>query len=320
MLQAILSIALMVGSGALLVWTLNTLSATVGAFNVATLILMAILIFTIGAAWMGRLAYHTPNYKQPHHGHSHHGINFALIIIVVGALLLAFNTGFLPAVWKGFFFSWPMALLVFGAIELFGERHFVSGIILVAVGKFFLIDKLSLIYPQDAIFVQFTSTYWPVLFIIVGILIFLQLLFKPKRPFFHHCGRGNYYRHKGRHYGGSHSTQDSVNGTINYSYVFSGTEHVFLEPEFRGGTIDTVLGGVNLDLRHTTLPEGETRLYIHALLGGVELVVPAGWHIEINPQAVLGGANDIRPNRDVTDSDRKLIIDAHCVLGGLVVR
>jgi hypothetical protein len=199
-LQAILSIALMIGSGALLVWTLNTLRATVGAFGVMTLILMAILIFTIGAAWMGRLAYHASSYNQHRHYHSHHGIIFALIIIAVGALLLAFNTGFLPVVWKGFFFSWPMALLVFGAIELFSERHFVSGIILIAVGKFFLVDKLSLIYPQDAIFVQFTSTYWPVLFIIVGILIFLQLLLKPKRLFFHHYGRNNCHYYKGKYY------------------------------------------------------------------------------------------------------------------------
>lgn len=316
-MQAILSVALMIGSGVLLTWTLNTLGATVGALSIMTLVMVAILVFVAGAVWMGRLASHTSSYTRPHHPHVHQGAVFALTIIAAGALLLAFNTGFLPAEWKGFFFSWPMLLFLFGAISLC-KLNFVQGIILASIGKFFLIDRLSLIYPQDTFYEQFTSVYWPVLIIVVGLLIFIRLLFRPKRCFFR-CRFEDDTRcrfEKSRR----EAKKDNIDGSIHYSYIFSGTEDVFLEPEFKGGTIETVFGGVNLDLRRTSLPEGETRLYVHVLFGGVEITAPADWYIEVNPQAVFGGVNDMRPGRDAADRNRKLVIDGQCAFGGITIR
>ncbi|MDR1601262.1 MAG: LiaF-related protein [Tannerella sp.] len=316
-LQAILSVALMTGSGFLLTWTLNIFGATAGALSVMTLILVAILIFTLGAVWVGRLACHTPGDTRPRCSRIHHGAVIALMMIAAGALLLAFNTGFLPAVWKGFFFSWMMLLFLFGAIKLC-QLEFLQGIIFAAIGKFFLIDRLSLIYPQDTFYEQFASVYWPVLIIVVGLLIFIQLLFKPKiSRFSHHqnedarrCFRENSRQAK----------NENADGSINYSYIFSGTDNVFLESEFKGGTIEMIFGSVNLDLRRTSLPEGETRLYVHVLFGSIDITVPASWHVEVNPQAVFGGVDDKRPNREAADRSRKLVIDGHCAFGGITLR
>jgi predicted membrane protein len=309
-LQAILSLALMTGSGALLVWTLNTLGATVGALSVLTLVVTAILVLMAGVVWMGRLAYGASGCaRSPRRCRGvHQGVVFALTVIAAGALLLAFNTGFLPVEWKGFFFSWPMLLFLFGAVSLC-KLKFMQGIILAAVGKFFLIDKLSLIYPQDDFYERFTSIYWPVLIIIVGLLIFARFLFKPKTGFF------DRHPEDGRRRG-----TNEKNGSVNYSYIFGGTEEVFLEPEFKGGSIETVFGGVSLDLRRTSLPEGETRLHIYTVLGGVELMIPPDWYVEINPQTVFGGVNDERTSHDAVDLSRKLILDARCVFGGVTIR
>jgi predicted membrane protein len=270
----------------------------------------------IGVVWMGRLACSASGYTRPHRHHIHQGVVFALTIIAAGALLLAFNTGFLPVVWRGFFFSWPMLLFLFGAVNLC-KLNFMQGIIFAAIGKFFLIDKLSLIYSQDVFYEQFTSIYWPALIIIVGLLIFIQFLFKPKICLFHH-----HFGDARRHFEENHreTKEKNANGAINYSYIFSGTEDVFLEPEFKGGSIDTIFGGVNLDLRRTSLPEGETRLYIHALFGGVEIIMPADWYVEVNPQAIFGGVNNMRTNHDAIDMSRKLIIDGHCAFGGITLR
>jgi predicted membrane protein len=316
-LQAILSIALMTGSGSLLTWTLNTLGATAGALSVMALVMIAVLVFMTGVVWMGRLAYNASGYTRPHHRYRvDQGVVFALTIIAAGALLLAFNTGFLPVEWKGFFFSWPMLLFLFGAVSLC-KLNFTQGVILAAVGKFFLIDKLSLIYPQDDFYERFTSIYWPVLIIIVGLLIFVQFLFKPKTGFFYHH-RGNSRRRFEENH--CETKEKNGDGAINYSYIFSGTEDVFLEPEFKGGAIDTIFGGVNLDLRRTSLPEGETRLHIHTLFGGVEISMPPDWYVEVNPQTIFGGVNNMRTNHSAVDKSRKLIIDACCEFGGITLR
>ena len=47
-----------------------------------------------------------------------------------------------------------------------------------------------------------------------------------------------------------------------------------VDDEFKGGTVQAIFGGIELDLRKTHLPEGETMLHIEAIFGGVELFVP----------------------------------------------
>ncbi|MDR1406672.1 MAG: cell wall-active antibiotics response protein [Tannerella sp.] len=320
-LQAILSVALMIGSGALLVWTLNTLEATVEALAVILLVLAAIPAFILGAVWMERLTGRISSYGRFRHGSARHGVVFALAIIAAGALLLAFNTGYLPVAWKAFFFSWPMLFFLWGAFKLC-RLHFVQGIILAAVGIFFLINRLPPIYSKEAFSEQFSSTYWPVLIIIAGILFFLNMLFKPHTFFFHH--RFDVHPHFGGDF--CHSKENRaqkdncVDGTVHGSYIFGSTEHIFLEPVFRGGSIDTIFGGMKLDLRQTSLPEGETVLHINVLFGGVEIIVPVDWHVDVHPQAIFGGVDNKRYHQTVTDPSRKLVIDGQCVFGGIELR
>jgi len=315
-LQAILSIAFIIGSGALLAWTLNSLSITMGALGVVSLVMLSILLFMIGATWLGRISI-APASNNPY-SNSRQGVTLALTVIAAGALLLAFNTGALPAVWKGFFFSWPMLLILFGFNE-FCKLHFIPAIVLAAIGKFFLFDHLATIYPDDALYEQFTSTYWPVLIIIVGVLIFLQLLIRPR--FFSHqfCHRNNAGR-QAKVYGADRQEDANSDGFVNYSYFFGGAEQVFLDPVFKGGVIEAVFGGVNLDLRQTSLPAGDTILQIHTLFGGAEITVPADWRVEIRPKTFFGGVSDTRHSNRDTAGDRKLIICAECLCGGVVIK
>jgi predicted membrane protein len=97
-------------------------------------------------------------------------------------------------------------------------------------------------------------------------------------------------------------------------------EQVILDPVFKGGMIETVFGGMELDLRRTSLPEGETYLYVKAVFGGVEIKAPEDWLIEIRSEAVLGGVTDDRIKSQNMDHTRKLIIVANAVFGGVTVR
>jgi predicted membrane protein len=96
-------------------------------------------------------------------------------------------------------------------------------------------------------------------------------------------------------------------------------EQVILDPEFKGGYIETVFGGMDLDLRRTSLPEGETFLNIKAVFGGVEIKAPAEWFIEIRTNSSFGGVSDERYKSQNIDFSKKLIITGEAVFGGITI-
>jgi len=109
-------------------------------------------------------------------------------------------------------------------------------------------------------------------------------------------------------------------GKLNYRYVCGGGEQVILDPVFRGGNIEVICGGMQLDLRRTSLPEGDTYLYIKAVAGGVEISAPDEWIIEFRQSGYAGGMHDSRAKRAELDRSRRLIIVADCKMGGVDVK
>ena len=95
----------------------------------------------------------------------------------------------------------------------------------------------------------------------------------------------------------------------------NGVDEIFLGPVFRGGEINAIMGGVKLELRKTTLPEGETLLKIDSIFSGVSLLIPEDWPVEIRTESLLGTFADNRPSNGQY-VDRKLIIDANLILSG----
>lgn len=309
-LLAISAIVLMVGSGALLTWAINDLYYTSSALVVIPLALLSVFTYILGASLLGQSIRKENTYQR--HGGLSSGIIFALLLIAGGTLMLCFNTGILNPIWKGFFLSWPMLLFIVGSINICRLR-IILGIICAATGKFFLMEKAMIIYPDNFVYEQFISTYWPALIIIFGILIFLCIIIRP--------GRYKRKRHKGNwkenYMPGENENND---GKINYQFTFSGTEQVILDPVFRGGNIDLTFGGMELDLRRTSLAEGETFLYINAIFGGVEITAPDNWDIEIRSETIVGGVTDSRVKNIDKDHTKKLIIISKCTFGGIEIK
>lgn len=247
-------------------------------------------------------------------GHNGGGIIFALFVIIAGALLLGFNSGILNGEWRRVFFSWQMLLLV-GAMSEYARGHFTGASVMLAVGGFFMIRRLGPLYPDIAASGAGDS-WWPVLLIIAGVLILGSIFFKKpcRGGWYENCrnGKGDW---KGKDWSGKGGR---ASGVIDIEVAFGGGEQVYLDPVFRGGKIASVFGGVKLDLRRTSLPEGETWLKIESVFGGVEIDTPEDWIIEIRSESVFGGFVDKRlpPVDGNYIEGRKLIIKASCVFGG----
>lgn len=232
------------------------------------------------------------------------GIIFGILLILAGLLFLSFNFGWIDPALRAVIFSWPMVLIVFSIIS-FSKRDYTFGFVWLVAGMFFLLPRLSAVYPDSlgGIDNDFTKVYWPLLLIIVGIIIVFSVVTGKNR--IGGCS------HKSLH---TQSTENN-NGIIDKSVTFGGSESIFLDPVFNGGNISAVFGGVVLDLRKTTLPEGETYLDIYAVFGGVELYIPDNWLVETKIQTVMGGVEDKRFVSQ-TDQSRKLILQGNLTFGG----
>ncbi len=58
-------------------------------------------------------------------------------------------------------------------------------------------------------------------------------------------------------------------------------------------TVVNVMGGADLDLREAVLDGPEVEITVWSLMGGSDIVVPEGVHVELGGFAVMGG-NDLR--------------------------
>jgi predicted membrane protein len=127
----------------------------------------------------------------------------------------------------------------------------------------------------------------------------------------------NQHHHRNHHrsFGSNQSKWENPNGFSKNS-VFGSGDHIVLDPEFKGGELNAVFGGLTLDLRRTNLPVGETRLDINAVFGGITVFVPADWLVETHLDSVFGGFQDNRMPKEPIDTTKKLIITGSCVFGG----
>ena len=292
--------------------TLNVYYYSLQPFPVISLALLSVFLFVAGTTLMGRCIIKNNGYRFLNEMNG--SIVFALLLVATGILLLGFNTGVLPLAWKGFFFCLPMLLFVIGILCIC-KIHIICGIILLATGNFFLFSEISEIYPDVLVYKQFFSTYWPIGIVLIGILIFFSIILRPMR--FKHYSTA---KCKGK---GKHSVNEGENkdGEINYQLVFSASEQVILDPIFKGGKIDITFGGMELDLRRTSLMEGDTYLYINAVFGGVEITAPDTWNIEIRSNSFAGGVDDSRKNNNIEkDLTRKLVVVTKCTFGGIDIK
>ena len=238
-------------------------------------------------------------------------IVFGLLVMTAGVLLLGFNMGYLPASYKHIIFSWQMLLIAIGLMNLAARESWGFGIILMAVGTFFILPVIC------AFSFDFVSLFWPILLIFAGIMILV------KRGFRHHHHHFRHMRHVHHFTHWHHDKEEQAtfeDGYIHDEYIFSGSKRKFTGKEFKGGRISIVFGGAELDLTQTTLAEGKNELAIDCVFGGVNLIIPSDWIVHLNVNTVMGGFVDkrtfIKNSDENAENRRELIIKGSAVFGG----
>lgn len=231
----------------------------------------------------------TPKHHEPQL--SNNRVIIGVVMVLAGLFLVIRNTGLFPDFIDKVIFSWQMLLIVIGLVMTIGASEKTAGIIVMAVGGFFMIP---LIFRETF---HMYNMFWPAVFIIVGV-IFIST--------------------KRHGWGGATSKGVAGDDYVDYVNVFSGGERQVVSQNFRGGKISSVFGGIELDLTKARLAPGVSVLDIACVFGGATIIVPDDWYITIEVTPVLGGFSDTRklnPGRTV-DPAKHLLIKGAVVFGG----
>jgi predicted membrane protein len=239
-----------------------------------------------------------------------------LILICVGAALLLRNTGFPLPYWL---FSWPLILILVGIYSGF-KHNFKnnSWIILIAVGSFFLIDK---VVPG----IRLEPYFWPVLIIGIGILFILRPRRDSVLDFSNDANPagmpGSKFAASTWERKGNDFATDN-NDFLRINSVFSGIERNIVSKDFKGGKIAAVFGGVDIDFTQADI-KGQVMLKFEVVFGGVKLVVPPHWTVYNEIEGVFHGVDDKRKFNNSTlnaGEEKVLILKGSVVFGGVEIR
>jgi predicted membrane protein len=219
-------------------------------------------------------------------------IVFGVIVILAGLLLLMMNLGSLPYHLGHIIFSWQMLLIAIGIISLSRREGLVPGVILIMIGGFFILPRVFYFS------FNMVHLFWPALLIAIGVLIILRRF---PRSEWHRKGIESHH----------------VEGFIFEDNIFSGSKQRITSQAFKGGRINCVFGGSEIDLSSAALSPGTNELDINVVFGGVTLIVPADWKVILKNSSVLGGFSDKRAViKDPPDPSTILVIKASAVFGG----
>lgn len=107
---------------------------------------------------------------------------------------------------------------------------------------------------------------------------------------------------------------------INIFAIMGGNRSKVSRRPFSGGFVRAIMGGVELDLRNTVIDQKPARIETAIVMGGVRLLVPPEWRVDLQVQPTMGGVADLRDQRDApSGGEANLIITGEVLMGGLAI-
>ena len=230
---------------------------------------------------------------------------FALICITIGLLFLGRNTEFISEQVFSVFISWQMLLILIGLYSI-SHRGYMFGLLIAGIGTFYLIPLLT------GAGKEWVSVYWPLIFVFLGLLLLIRLIVP--------CKKHKILLHFGKSIN-VETNSKTEDGFVYSNNSFSATKHVVMDEVFKGAKINNNFGSVELDLRRTTIQQGNTYIDVDSSFGGIEIRVPENWLILTELSSTVSGVSDDRHKSDRNvGSDYKLILRGSLSFSGIEIR
>jgi|LZCG01.1.fsa_nt_gb predicted membrane protein len=225
-------------------------------------------------------------------------------------------------------------------------KKLVTGLLVVAAGFLFLLNRLDVLSPQvaDALF------SWQMVLIAIGVIILagqpgniggwvliaiggfflitdlyvipttFSDIFWPSLIII----IGLFIIFKGRQHGGRwhEALQQGEGNTTDEQFedisIFGGGKKNYHIKNLRSGKIVAVFGGSEIDLTECQLAETGAVLEVFYMFGGSSIHIPADWEARVEVVSVFGGFDqNKRPVKDATKSTGKtLVVKGMAIFGG----
>ena len=262
------------------------------------------------------------NNKPPLHSPSQ--IILGVLVIGLGLVFLLDNLGFISVRYT--FRFWPTILIIFGLLKISQSRTrsgYVLGGILVLLGVTWTFRAMGLFYVS-------WSMLWPLVIIGVGIAVVTKSLpgsrqRQQRRRFAAREDNSVQPDSFGQPRNGAVSLDKDASGAasgdddsiIEVSAILGGFVRRVSPQRFRGGDINVIMAGCEIDLRQASI-EGEAVLNVFALCGGITIKVPPDWSVILQGTPILGGFEEktiVPPHQN-----KRLYVIGYAIMGGLEVR
>ena len=116
---------------------------------------------------------------------------------------------------------------------------------------------------------------------------------------------------------GSRALGEAVRDSRTFVAFMGGVERSGNWAPARKNVVITVMGGADLDFREVDLPPGETEIFIFALMGGVDIVVPPDLAVDATGVAIMGGFAHASAPRINDPNAPVLRVNGFCLMGGV---
>lgn len=232
----------------------------------------------------------------------------AIILIGLGVLFFLNNLQIVAV--RDVIRYWPAIFIAVGIIQLvdsaFPAGRVVGGVF-VGVGTILLARNLG--YLDIAI-----RDLWPLALIAAGLLMLLNRTVLWRNDFLVGIHKSERFRRfRDRQY---------VPGKLNEYAVFGGGKRKVNTMDFKGGRLDAVFGGFEVDLREAIMEGDAATLETNAVFGGIEVRIPVTWSAVVQGVGVFGAFQDetSQPSPTLIPNPKRLIVKGGAVFGAVEVK
>ena len=211
-------------------------------------------------------------------------------VTVLGIVLLLDRLGIFDA--GDAILLWPGILVLVGVVQLLQPQTPSSrswGLVWVLGGGWLLLNNLG----------WFTLDFWEALWPLVLVLGGATLVWRALR--------------------GPQDRRPHDDTTVHGFALMGGTVLVNASPAFRGGDLNAVRGGCELDLRQARIEGEEAVIDTFAMWGGIDIRVPETWKVIGKVVPIMGGFEDkTRPKQ--TENAPRLVVRGVAIMGAVEVK
>lgn len=213
-------------------------------------------------------------------------------LVLFGVLWTFENLGF--AVASEVLHWWPVVLLVYGLLRLTGQwlpRSTMQGVFFTGMGFLLCVGRLAHLNVGLGIL-------FPLLTILAGV------------TFVRRSVRGEALV----------DVTEQSEESIRVNAVMGAANCRGVGSTLRRGDLCAMMGGIVLDLRDATPPDGRLDLEVCAVLGGIEIVVPETWRVESELTPIIGGFDDSTSRTGDAPAECVVRLTGTAFMGGVVAR